>query len=240
MAQAPRSKYLLWGLDTLLFLLTLAAVAVAFWDEAPDFISMMILVSFVGFFILRWRMDDNRHQYLKSNWLDLALIVLLASPFLRLLVAFRIAGLIPALRIGVLVRANKKHILKLIILSSDSLPAAMTLLFLVVFFFGSVTFLFEHGTNPQFHHISDGLWWAFVTLATVGYGDIVPVTSGGRIVAVLTMIFGIAVYSLLVANVTYYVEEVGRKRHLGFADEELSKTKAASKSDEVATESPNQ
>ena len=79
-----------------------------------------------------------------------------------------------------------------------------------------------------------------MTLTTVGYGDIVPVTSGGRIVAVLTMIFGIAVYSLLVANVTYYVEEVGRKRHLGFADEELSKAKPASKSDEVATESPNQ
>ena len=68
--------------------------------------------------------------------------------------------------------------------------------------------------------ISDGLWWAFVTLTTVGYGDIYPMTTSGRIVAVFTMIFGIALYSLLVANLTFFVEEQGRKRALEALEKE--------------------
>jgi len=46
----------------------------------------------------------------------------------------------------------------------------------------------------------------------VGYGDIVPMTDGGRIVGVFTMVFGITTYSLMIANLTYFVEEQGRKR----------------------------
>jgi voltage-gated potassium channel len=78
----------------------------------------------------------------------------------------------------------------------------------------------EHPHNPGFADVSDGLWWAFVTLTTVGYGDLYPVTSGGRIVAVFTMIFGITIYSLMIANLTYFVGETGRMRNVLHADEE--------------------
>ena len=139
-------------------------------------------------------------------------MVLLSSPLLRLFVAFKVAGLAPALKIGTLVRANRERLMKLVILSSESFPVAMTLIFGVVFFFGASACLLEHAHNPAFADISDGLWWAFVTLTTVGYGDLYPVTSGGRIVAVFTMLFGIAIYSLMIANLTYFVEETGRKR----------------------------
>jgi len=40
----------------------------------------------------------------------------------------------------------------------------------------------------------------------VGYGDVVPITPGGRIVAVMTMVIGIVVYSLVVANLTVFLE----------------------------------
>jgi len=45
----------------------------------------------------------------------------------------------------------------------------------------------------------DGRWWALVTCTTVGYGDHFPLTGGGRIVAVVLMIVGIAVLSMLTA-----------------------------------------
>ena len=90
----------------------------------------------------------------------------------------------------------------------------MAMIFGVVFVFGMTVFLLEHTTNPQFGQISDGLWWAFVTLTTVGYGDIVPITGAGRIVGVFTMVFGISIYSLMIANLTFFVEEQGRKRQL--------------------------
>jgi voltage-gated potassium channel len=55
----------------------------------------------------------------------------------------------------------------------------------------------EHPTNPEFATVGDALWWGIVTLTTVGYGDIVPKTSGGRWAAVIIMLTGISVLGLL-------------------------------------------
>ena len=193
-------------LDAGLFLATIGAVLSSFISSLPEWATMCALLSFVVMFFMRWWLDDNRKAWMKANWFDLALVVLLSSPVLRMLMAFRVAGLAPALRIGTMVRANRDKLIRLILLSGDSLPAAMALIFGLVFAFGTAAFALEHGHNNQFAHIQDGLWWAFVTLTTVGYGDVVPATSGGRIVAVLTMVFGIAVYSLLIANLTAFIE----------------------------------
>jgi len=108
-------------------------------------------------------------------------------------------------------RRHKAQFLRLILLSRDSFPVAMTVLFGMVFIFGASAYLLEHQHNDSFSSISDGLWWALVTLTTVGYGDIVPVTEAGRIIAVLTMVFGIAVYSLFIANLTHFLDTLERE-----------------------------
>jgi len=208
------NRRLLWQrlLDVALFAATLAAVAASFVETLPEWVTMAALVAFVLFFFMRWWLDDDRKAWMKSNWFDLALVVLLSSPLLRMLMALRVAHLLPALRLGTIIRANKDRLLRLLVLSGDSLPVAMALMFGIVFVFGTTTFMIEHGHNPQFGELQDGLWWAFVTLTTVGYGDIVPITSAGRIVAVMTMILGIVVYSLIIANLTVLVESYGRKQ----------------------------
>jgi len=198
-------------LDVSLFVATIGAVATSFVEGIPEWSIMAVLIAFVVMFFARWWIADNRKEWMKDNWFDLVVIVLLSSPFLRMLMALRIAHLIPALKLGALIRSNKDRLLRLLLFSGESLPAAMASLFGLVFVFGTVTYLLEHPHNPQFGEFPDGLWWAFVTLTTVGYGDIVPITSGGRIVAVMTMIFGIMVYSLVVANLTVFLEEYGHK-----------------------------
>jgi voltage-gated potassium channel len=51
---------------------------------------------------------------------------------------------------------------------------------------------FERQAQPEkFGRLSDALWWSFVTLTTVGYGDSYPVTGAGRVIAVVTMLVGI-------------------------------------------------
>ena len=202
------------GLDVLLFLLTLAAVVGSFWKGVADWVQMTLLLSFVVLFCVRWRIDASSRTYIRENWFDLVFVVLLASPVLRLFTALRVVRLMPALKIGTLLRRNRKRILRLVLLSRESFPLAMALLFGIVFIFGSTVFLLEHGRNPGFATIHDGLWWAFVTLTTVGYGDIVPRTDAGRIVAVMLMVFGVAVYSLMIANLTHFLETIDHD-HIG-------------------------
>jgi voltage-gated potassium channel len=76
---------------------------------------------------------------------------------------------------------------------------------------GSVTFAgavaayyAEHPVNPEFATFGDSLWWAIVTLTTVGYGDIVPETTTGRIAAVMIMITGVAVLGLLAGSLASF------------------------------------
>jgi len=225
------NRLLLWQrvLDVALFLVTLGAVATSFIDDLPEWTTMALLISFVIMFFTRWRIADDRSAWIKSNWFDLVVVVLLSSPVLRMLMALRLAHLLPVLRVGVLIRANKDHLMRLLVLSGESLPIALAMVFGMVFLFGTGTYLLEHDHNPQFSTMQDGLWWAFVTLTTVGYGDIVPITSGGRMLAVVTMIFGIVVYSLIIANVTVFIEQYSHKQ------DELKKKLTPSDPNEIDT-----
>ena len=68
---------------------------------------------------------------------------------------------------------------------------------------GVSIFLFERGLNPGISALADGMWWALVTLTTVGFGDISPVTWQGRIVGSVLMIAGmftLALFAGIVGN----------------------------------------
>ena len=97
---APKHIWLGRVLDALLLITTLAAVAFALWKEAPDWADPLVLACFFVFFVWRWLISMDRHAYLKDNWLDLALIVVLASPLLRVFTALRVMRILPALRLG--------------------------------------------------------------------------------------------------------------------------------------------
>lgn len=58
----------------------------------------------------------------------------------------------------------------------------------------------------------EAIWWAFVTITTVGYGDYYPVTTAGRLVAVLLMAGGVAVLSVVTATVSSWIIDKAAKR----------------------------
>jgi voltage-gated potassium channel len=76
--------------------------------------------------------------------------------------------------------------------------ASVLVIFLTVLFLGSVAvYFFERDVQPAtFGNVPAALWWAVVTLTTTGYGDVVPVTLPGRMVAALVMISGLGVFGL--------------------------------------------
>jgi voltage-gated potassium channel len=67
----------------------------------------------------------------------------------------------------------------------------------VTFTFGSIFYLLEFGINKELGSYLDALYWALVTISTVGYGDIAPVTELGKVVSMFGIIFGIAMISFV-------------------------------------------
>lgn len=62
-------------------------------------------------------------------------------------------------------------------------------------------------------NFGDAIWWAFVTITTVGYGDFTPVTVAGRVVAVLLMLSGVAVLGITTATLASWVAERATAGH---------------------------
>lgn len=70
-----------------------------------------------------------------------------------------------------------------------------------------------HFTDKKtFPNIGDGLWWAVQTVTTVGYGDLVPVSTAGRLVASIVMLFGIGFLTVITASITSTFIETTRRR----------------------------
>ena len=84
----------------------------------------------------------------------------------------------------------------------------------VTFTFGSLFYLLEFGINDALDSYLDALYWALVTLSTVGYGDISPITPLGKVVAMFGIIFGIAMISFVTSTmVSAFAERFDKLRH---------------------------
>ena len=76
-----------------------------------------------------------------------------------------------------------------------------TILLALIFFIGVFGYLF-YASEPQVKTFGDGIWWALVTITTVGYGDITPLTTLGRVVAGLLMLLGLGLIATITAIVS--------------------------------------
>ena len=76
-----------------------------------------------------------------------------------------------------------------------------TILAALVFFIFLFGYLF-YVSEPSVRNLGDGIWWALVTITTVGYGDITPVTTLGRVVASSLMLLGLGLIATITAIVS--------------------------------------
>ncbi|HIF60562.1 MAG TPA: cyclic nucleotide-binding domain-containing protein [Rhodospirillales bacterium] len=78
-----------------------------------------------------------------------------------------------------------------------ALTAAFFIMLVALLFTSSIIYLFEHKVQPEkFSSIPESMWWALATLTTVGYGDVTPITNGGKLFAGMTMILAIGLAAL--------------------------------------------
>jgi voltage-gated potassium channel len=94
-----------------------------------------------------------------------------------------------------------------------TLVGCLVILAGAVLVFASLLYAIEHDVQPdKFGTIPQAMWWAIVTLGTVGYGDVVPVTPLGKLVSAFTIIGGLTMIALPVAIIsTAFAEEVRRR-----------------------------
>lgn len=95
---------------------------------------------------------------------------------------------------GIVIEALKASKIKIYVFLSFILLMATLI--------GSLMYMVEHNYNPEFSNIPDGIYWAIVTITTVGYGDVIPVTVVGRILSTLVMILGYGVLAVPTGIVT--------------------------------------
>jgi voltage-gated potassium channel len=157
------------------------------------------LIFLYDFFRSLIRAADRREYFLKGGWLDL-LGSLPAIPIFRL---FRIARLLRIFRTISRMSAEETW---LVYKENKADSAFWTTLLLTLFLLTFTSLVIvpieADSPNAQISNSSDALWWSIVTVTTVGYGDRVPITDSGRILATLLMTFGVALVSVLTSYVT--------------------------------------
>jgi len=147
--------------------------------------------------VLSAKVEDKR-SYLLSNWLNLIIIIggfpwfWEFAPLLGLLRSFRLI-----LVVALLVRMSKSA-RKL--LAQHKLGTTLGVAMAAMVLSGIIM----SRIDPSIGSVWDGMWWSWVTMATVGYGDVVPHTGAGRLFGALVILFGVVLISLLTANLSAF------------------------------------
>ncbi len=154
-------------------------------------------------FLVQWRAAGDRRGFVRHHWLDaLALLLPVFQPL-------RLVRLITLLR--VLNRLNKHATAALRGRVTTYVISATSLLV----YLGALAVLTEERDGEgAIQTLGDALWWATVTVTTVGYGDYFPVTAAGRLVAVALMVCGIALLGIVTASMaTWLLERIRSVEH---------------------------
>jgi voltage-gated potassium channel len=184
--------------------LAIVYVAVGFAQDNPAVIPSSALFAletaltaiFIAEFVVRFGASRDRRAYLRGHWID----VLALIPVAR---GLRIARLLRVLRLVRFFAGTYRAVVR-----AERMRGAEGIA-LVLVAWGAVTVLscvalyaVESDVNPSIRSPVDALWWGVTTISTVGYGDVTPITSEGRLVAAALMLLGIGLFGAITAIVT--------------------------------------
>ncbi|MGA0065587.1 MAG: potassium channel family protein [Candidatus Nanopelagicales bacterium] len=177
-----------------MFIVAMAWLVSTFFTWAPSLrseyraegltISVLTWMVFAVDLTIRFILDPKKKDFMKRNW---PFAVALGFPPLRIILV-----------ISAVMRVARDRNALAKIVGLYAIYGVLT----VVIFGALFTLMFEiNAPNANITSYGDAVWWGFVTVTTVGYGDFTPVTVGGRVVAVLIMFTGAAAVGAVTAAV---------------------------------------
>ena len=219
--------------DWYMLIIIIASITpLMFIDDYPIFkvIEIVTVIAFIIDYLLRWStanllLKKGILSYLIYPFTPMAIIDLLSilpglnliSPEFKLL---RLTRLLKIFRLLKVFRYSDKITMFLQVLKKERQVLLSVLMLALFYIFVTALIMFnaEPHINPEtgavtFHSFFDALYWATVTLTTVGYGDLCPVTDIGRVVSMLSSLFGVAIIALPSGVITAsYLEELREYR----------------------------
>lgn len=219
--------------DWCMLIMIIASITpLMFVDDYPIFkvIEIVTVIAFIIDYLLRWstanlQLKRGLLSYILYPFTPMAIIDLLSilpglnliSPEFKLL---RLTRLLKIFRLLKVFRYSDKITMFLRVLKKERQVLLSVLMLALFYIFVTALIMFnaEPHINPEtgavtFHSFFDALYWATVTLTTVGYGDLCPVTDIGRVVSMLSSLFGVAIIALPSGVITAsYLEELREYR----------------------------
>lgn len=199
-------------------------------DQLPEFKLVndwMLLASWIIWIVLIIEMTimlvmvRDRWHYLKTNWLNIPIVIL---TFPLILSSIPYAVILRVVQFMVFARYLTEMHRGLQRLFQVSQLGAIVLAFVVIVILSGIVI---HSIDPSVKTVEEGLWWSLATMATVGYGDVVPSSTEGRIFGALIIVMGTVFFSLLTAQLAAYMvgeDEIERDRELLHTLKENQKT----------------
>ncbi len=162
-------------------------------------------------FCVRFYRAPHKLKYMKWGWIDL-LASIPASGIFRL---GRLARVIQIIRVIKAYRSIS-HIVEHIFKNhmKGTFTFAIILAIMLVLFSSIAILEVETAAHSNIKTAEDALWWAYVTITTVGYGDLYPVTTKGRLIAVVLMTAGVGLFGVFTGFLaSWFVEPHNEKEN---------------------------
>jgi voltage-gated potassium channel len=165
-------------------------------SELLRYLDNAICIFFFIEFLIRFFKSDNKLNFMKWGWIDL----ISSLPMIDSLRAGRLIRLIRLFRIIRAFRSTKNLVNHIFKNKAEGALTSVTAIAILLIIFSSIAILqVETAPKSNIKTAEDAIWWSYVTITTVGYGDLVPVTTEGRIIAALLMTAGMGIFGIFTA-----------------------------------------
>ena len=182
------------------------------WHRVATVLDAVIFFAFFAEMIWMLRLTSNRGRYLVENWLNVVILIGALASVLGATSGWIALVRVVRVALGGMVLARTLTQFR-VLFTRRGAPILVGAAFLIMLASGAMLYWLE----PTVDSYWDGLWLAFATGTTIGYGDFVPTTGASRLFAAFTALIGVSLVALFTANiVAFFVggEETQLRREL--------------------------